>query len=512
MPRGKKLKVVFKQDYRQQGMLIPLDLNDMIAADHPVRVVNEVLEKVDISEIVKKFRPGGTSAYHPRMLLKVLVYGYMCNVYSSRKLEEALHSNIHYMWLAGMRKPDHNTINRFRGQRLQETLKPIFSQVVLMLHEERLLNIRDLYTDGTKIEANANRYTFVWGKAIKTSRERIVHQLDELWNYAVGIAASELEDPDPPGSGHKKISSSSVSQTIERINAALKNKEVDAKLKQKLNYAKKHWPQALDKYELQEQVLGQGRSSYSKTDPDATFMRLKEDHMRNGQLKAAYNVQISTNNQYIASYSLHQKANDTNTLKAHLSNLIKDTGIKPSSITADAGYGSQENYRWLKNKGITAYVKDRDFDRNQNKKKAKLADQFIYDADKDKIICPQGYKMRKIGIRQKITANGFQQETTLYQTNKCSNCPLQYQCNEGKERKTMEVNHELNQLRNAAIKRLKTKRGIKKRKQRCYDVEPVFAAIKNNHQFKRFMLRGLEKVTIETGLLALAHNLRKKVA
>ena len=414
MPRGKKLKVVFKQDYQQQGMLIPLDLNEMIAADHPVRVVNAVLDKVDISEIIKKFRPGGTSAYHPRMLLKVIVYGYMCNVYSSRKLEEALNSNIHYMWLAGMRKPDHNTINRFRGQRLQQTLKPIFNQVVLMLCEEGLLNIRDLYTDGTKIEANANRYTFVWGKAIKTSRERIVQQLDELWNYALGVAASELEDTDPPGSGgHKKISSASVNQTIERINAALKNKEVDAKVKQKLNYAKKHWPQALDKYEAQQQLLGEGRSSYSKTDPDATFMRMKEDHMKNGQLKPAYNVQISTNNQYIASYSLHQKTTDTNTLKSHLSNHIKSTGIKPACVTADAGYGSQENYQWLKSKGITAYVKDRDFDRNQKKKKTQLTDQFTYDKHTGKVTCPSGYKMKKTGTKKRITVTGFQQEVTV---------------------------------------------------------------------------------------------------
>ena len=260
MPRGKKLKVVFKQDYRQQGMLIPLDLNDMVAADHPVRIVNVVLDKVDISEIIRQFRPGGTSSYHPRMLLKVIVFGYINNIYSSRKIEEAVKSNIHFMWLAGMRRPDHNTINRFRGQRLQHTLKPIFNQVVLMLCEEGLLNIRDLYTDGTKIEANPNRYTFVWGKAIKTSRERICKQLDELWNYALGVAAAELEDTDPPRSGRKKISSETVNKTVDQINAALKDKSIDANVRQKLGYAKNHWPASLDKYEEQENVLGSYRN------------------------------------------------------------------------------------------------------------------------------------------------------------------------------------------------------------------------------------------------------------
>jgi transposase len=516
MPRGKKLKIVFKQDYRQQGMLIPLNLNDLVADDHPVRVVNAVLDKVDISDIIRQFRPGGTSSYHPRMLLKVIVFGYINNIYSSRKIEEAVKSNIHFMWLAGMRKPDHNTINRFRGQRLQHTLKPIFNEVVLMLCQEGLLNIRDLYTDGTKIEANANRYTFVWGKAIKTSRDRISKQLDELWNYALGVAVAELEDPDPPGSGNKKINSEMVNKTIEQINAALKDKDIDAKLRQKLNYAKNHWPAALDKYEQQEQILGQGRNSYSKTDNDATFMRMKDDHMRNGQLKPAYNIQISTNNQFIASYSIHQKTNDTNTLKAHLSEHIKNLGVKPSSVTADAGYGSEENYQWLKNKRITAYVKDRDFDKNQHKttqnKKLYKTDHFIYEAQTDRVICPAGHPMKNVGIRQRITATGFKQDFIRYRTTKCGSCPLKTKCNNGNPIKTIEFNHNLNGLRIQAAKRLNTKEGIQKRKQRCYDVEPVFASIKHNHHFHRFMLRGIQKVNVETGLLALAHNLRKKVA
>jgi len=514
MPKGKKLRVVFKQDYQQQGMLIPLDLNDMIAADHPVRDINAVLDKVDISEIIKLFRPGGTSSYHPRMLLKVIVYGYMNNIYSSRKLEEAVKSNIYFMWLAGGRKPDHNTINRFRGQRLQHTLKPIFDQVVLMFYDQGLVNLKDLYTDGTKIEANANRYTFVWGKAIKTSRERIVKQLDDLWNYALGVATTELEDTDPPGAGRKRITREMVNEVVEKINVALKDKPIDAKMRQKLNYAKKRWPEALDKYEAQEKLLGTGRSSYSKTDVDATFMRMKEDHMKNGQLKPAYNVQISTNNQFIASYSIHQKTNDTNTLKPHLTEHIKSLGIKPSSVSADAGYGSEENYEWLKTKRITAYVKDRDFDADQ---KGKPKNQFSgaqmnYEPVKDRLVCKAGKSLKNIGTKQRITSTGFKQIITEYHTNKCKDCPLKSQCNPDHNTRTVDVNHNLNMLKDNARKRLKTKKGIQKRKQRCFDVEPVFAAIKHNHYFKRFMLRGIEKVNVETGLLALAHNLRKKVA
>ena len=513
MARGKTLSVVFKSNHQHQGMLLPPDLSDLIAGNHPVRVVNDVLDKVDITALLQQYKPGGTSSYHPRMLLKVLVYAYINNVYSSRKIEEAVCQHIHYMWLSGMSKPDHNTINRFRGKRLQKTLQPIFSQVVLLLCEEGILSIKDLYTDGTKIEANANRYTFVWGNSIKHNKEKIKQQLNELWQYAQAIAASEMDDTDP--SGFDKIDDEKVTQTINKINEALKDKPVSKQIKQKLNYARKHWPSALSKYEHQEEVLGD-RKSYSKTDPDATFMRMKEDHMKNGQLKPAYNVQISTNNQYIASYSIHQSPTDTTTLIKHIGHHIQQFKQKPTSVTADAGYGSEQNYQWLETKRITAYVKHNRFDRMQNKRLRErnpyAVDKLAYDQDKDQYQCPSGQPMKKIGIHRIKTRAGHRQTLTKYQAKDCTGCPLRTQCHQQPHNRIIEVNHNLNRLKLKAEKRLKTKRGIQKRKQRCFDTEPVFASIKHNHLFKRFMLRGIDKVTVELGLLALAHNLRKKTA
>ena len=515
MARGKASTVVFKRNLQGQAMLLPPDLGELIASDHPVRVVNEVLDRIDITELLRQYRPGGTSSYHPRMLLKVLVYSYINNLYSSRRIEESVGQNIHYMWLAGMSRPDHNTINRFRGKRLQGCLRPIFTQVVLLLCEEGLLSIKELYTDGTKIEANANRYTFVWGNAIRHSRERIRRQLNELWEYAKGVAASELDDPEPPGNG--PIDSEKVKDTITKINDALKDSgaKVDKKVKQKLNYAKKRWPESLERYAGQEKVLGEGRRSYSKTDTDATFMRMKEDHMKNGQLKPAYNVQISTNNQYIASYSIHQRTTDTTTLIPHLEQHTSDYG-KPANITADAGYGSEENYRWLERKRITGYVKHNYFDRDQNgnirSKKPYTVDKLTYDPEKDLYCCPSGQPMDNIGTRNPRTGTGFGQTITLYRARSCEGCPLRSQCHQQQGNRIIQVNHNLNRLKQLAEKRLKSKRGIKKRKQRCHDVEPVFGNIKHNHGFKRFMLRGLDKVNVEMGLLALAHNLRKRAS
>jgi hypothetical protein len=413
-----------------------------------------------------------------------------------------------------MSTPDHNTINRFRGERLKDPLKKIFTQVVQLLAAEGLLSIKELYTDGTKIEANANRYTFVWGNAIKTNKEKMKLQLDELWKYAQSVAASELDDTDP--SGFDKIDKEKVAETIAKIDAALQDKAVSKQVKQKLSYAKKNWPAALDKYEQQEAILGEQRKSFSKTDTDATFMRMKDDHMKNGQLKPAYNLQVSSNNQYVTHYSIHQATTDTTTLKDHLADFKNEHQIMPAVVTTDAGYGSEENYQYLEQNNITAYVKHNQFDREQNEniqsKKPFTADKLHYNKEQDYYVCPMGQHMENKGCYSKKTATGFIQTLTRYEAKNCNNCPLNGVCHKSKGNRIVEINHRLNELKQQANKRLLSEEGIKKRKQRCHDVEPVFANIKNNHGFKRFMLRGKQKVTTETGLLALAHNLRKKAS
>ena len=357
----KEKKVVFKRYVQDQPMLLPPSYEDLVPENHPVRVVNEVIERIDIGVLTGSYKGGGTSSYHPRMLLKVLVYAYLRNIYSSRKMEQACGENVHFMWLSGGARPDHNTINDFRGKRLKDHLKKIFNQVVVLLAEQGVLRLKDLTLDGTKIEANANRYTFVWGKAIGSSRERIARQLGELWEYVEKVYQDEEQQPNEPAD-FKEINPSAVSEAISAINEALKDKEIDPKVKQKLNYAKKNWPQKLREYEIREKQL-KGRNSLSKTDPDASFMRMKDDHMRNGQLKPGYNVQASTDKHYILNYTLGQTTADTSLLKDHIEDTIQSYGEIPESVTADAGYGSEENYDFLEEKGITAYVKYGYFER-----------------------------------------------------------------------------------------------------------------------------------------------------
>jgi transposase len=503
-------KIVFKDYMPNQLLLLPPSLEELIPIHHPARTVDSVIERIDLTPIYSRYSDSGASSYHPRMLLKVLVYGYLENCFSSRKLEKALRENVVYMWLAGMQRPDHHTINRFRSERLQQSIGDIFSQVVLLLHEEGLLDIKEVYTDGTKIEANANRYTFVWGKAIKKNKERISRQLQDLWEYAGSVAAQELgsEEADFVNPSPEK-----VAQTVEKINQALEGKPVDKKVKQKLNYAKKNWPAKLEEYAQKEQILG-GRNSYSKTDPDATFMRMKEDHMKNGQLKPAYNLQLSTHGQFVVNYSLHPNPTDTLTLKPHLLGYHQRYGFYPSCCTADAGYGSEENYCFLEENHIQAFVKYSSFHKelqqeSKGKKVHGLLENLHYDPQKDRYICPMGQPMEKSGESTGKTSTGFGQHFIHYRAKNCSGCPLSAACHPGKGNKVLKINTRLQRQKAKAKELLTSELGIQKRKQRATDVEPVFGHLKYNKDRSRFMLRGTDKVAVETGLLAIAHNLAK---
>lgn len=507
----KKRKVVFKEYAQHQTMLLPPSLDELIAERHPVRTVSSIIDQIDLELLEKEYSGGGTSSYHPRMLLKVLVYGYLSNVYSTRRLEAGCKENIHLMWISGMSQPDHNTINRFRSTRLKNVIKEIFGKVVMLLVESGHVSLQSVYTDGTKIEANANKYTFVWGNAIKSSRERIQKQLQELWDYTQRVAAEELKDQSP--TTFEKIDPEKVKETVRQIEQALADKPVKKKIKQKLEYAKKHWPGNLARYQAQEEILA-GRKSYSKTDPDATFMRMKEDPMLNGQLKPGYNLQLSTSDQFIVNYSLHPNPTDTLTLKEHLESFKKLYNALPEELTADAGYGSEENYQMLEDNSIDAYVKDNYFDKDQREKKKDpfAVSSLYYNSEQDCYYCPMGQKMTKTYVSKKRTENGFLQTYTQYSAQRCEGCPLRSQCHSGKGNRTIAINSNLHRLKQKTRKLLISERGIYHRKKRPCDVEPVFGHWKYNKKFKRFLLRSKAKVNVESGLMAIAHNLMKRTA
>jgi hypothetical protein len=340
------------------------------------------------------------------------------------------------------------------------------------------------------------------------------HQLKELWAYAEKMGDLESDDDTPPD--FTPTDPKKVKETIDKINAALKDKVgVSKKITNKLKYAEKNWPSNIEKYNQQETILA-GRNSYSKTDPDATFMRMKEDHMKNGQLKPGYNLQISTENQIITNYSIHQNPTDTKTYIPHLNQFEGQFGKPPEVAVADAGYGSEQNYEYLSNNGIESYVKYNSFDKEQrktnNSKRPFVADLLHYNKEKNEYTCPMGQPMRHLGTYAQKTEAGYTRTIDKYQAKNCSTCPLNGACHRSKGNRIIEVSHKGNQYKKKSSENLKSEKGIYYRKKRCIEPEPVFGNLKYNKKFNRFMLRGLEKVNIEAGLLALSHNFGKIAA
>ena len=504
-------KIVFKNQTGNCPELFPVNIFDKIPANHPVRLVDTVVDSLDITEILNKYKGGGTSAYHPRMMIKVLFYSYLSNVYSCRKIAKALNENIHFMFISGNSTPDFRTINDFRSKILKDSIKTLFAEVVKMLVEMKYISLDVQYIDGTKIEAKSNKYTFVWRGSVEKWKEKLEVKINSILSDIENSIASdnqEVNNEELP----KKINSEELKERLSILNKKLKE-PAKKTAKELLKLQEEHLPKLM-KYEKDLEVLGK-RNSYSKTDPDATFMRMKEDHMKNGQLKPAYNPQISTENQFITHVSIHQTPGDTTTLKSHLDSFEEIYSKQSLEVVADAGYGSEENYEMLERKEVEAYVKYNYFHKEQKKKTKNnpfLAQNLFYNKEQDFYVCPMGQRMVNIGQGKRISSNGYESQITYYQSKRCEGCPLRSLCHQAKGNRRIEVNHRLNFLKEKARKKLMNEKGVKHRSKRPVEVEAVFGQLKSNNKFNRFTFKGLEKVELEFLLMSIGHNFRKMIA
>lgn len=499
--------LVFKSLTSSQSVLFPENLGDRIPSNHPVRLVSEVVDGLDLSSIISNYKGGGTSSFHPRMMIKVLFYSYLSNVYSCRKIEKALQENIYFMWLSGNSTPDFRTINYFRGKRLKTQIHQLFSEVVKLLQELNFVSLDMQYIDGTKIESAANRYTFVWRKSTEKHKAKLEEKIKTILQEI--DAQIKTDDKEVKQELPQNIDTELLKEKLAVLNKTLKQSP-KAIAKQIETLQNEHLPR-LEKYEKQLEILD-GRNSYSKTDTDATFMRLKDDHMQNGQLKPAYNAQISTEEQFITHYSIHQTAGDTTTLESHLNGFENAYNKQSKDVIADAGYGSEENYEMMEAKEIDAYVKYNYFHKEQKraiKTNPFLPNNLFYNQEHDFYVCPMGQRMEKIKEATRTSSNGYEANVIKYQAKRCEGCPLRGQCHKSKTNRVIEVNYRLQELKNKAKELLNSELGLAHRSKRPIEVEAVFGQLKSNNKFSRFTLRGIEKVNLEFGLMAMAHNLRK---
>lgn len=502
------------KDYTMDQLQLPLSFEDFIPENHLVRVVNTVVDSLELKPLYDRYKKGGCPAYHPRMMLKVMIYSFTQKTYSSRQIAKALRENINYMWIAGGNKPDFRTINRFRLD-MKDIIEDIFYEVIKLLIEKKYIKLQNYFLDGTKIEANANKYTFVWNKSVQNYDKKLDEKIKNHLREIDSIVAQENRiylDEDLEELGETShITAEQVEAVVESIDARLAENPQDKGLKKKSREFKKDILPRKKKYEEAFRTFD-GRNSYSKTDHDATFMRMKEDAMLNGQLKPGYNIQIGTENRYIVGFTIHPNPTDTKTLIPHLKHLEEKLGRLPENIVADAGYGSEENYEYLEEKKLGSYVKYNKFHwekKKKNRENPYLADNLPYVPETDSFVCRNGKQLEHVGNRKYVTEAGYKTRRDYYRCKDCSSCPYAAECKNTDKNRTIQVSHRLNELKRKANENLCSEKGLELRSQRVVEVEQVFGRIKGCWSFRRFHLRGKDKVKIEWGLLAIAHNITK---
>jgi transposase len=520
MKRSSQQRVTYKPYTQGQMMLLPTNLEELIPEGHLVRVVSQVIDELDLAALERQYKGGGASAYHPRMMLKVLVYAYTQQTYSSRRIAKALREDVNFMWLSGGNRPDFRTLNRFRSSRMKGVMDEVFREVLEYLVEEGYVKLETYFVDGTKIEANANRYKPVWRKnaaRYKTGvQEKIRAVLDEAERVNEEEQA-EYGDEDLEelgGRGRGELNSEALAERIAGLNERLRRMPEEKGLAKAVRTLEKDFLPRLEKYEEQEAKLGE-RNSYAKTDEDATYMRMKEDHRWNSQPKAAYNVQIGTENQFVVGYSVHQRPGDTGCLIPHLERLREMAGELPTRVVADAGYGSEENYAYLEEAEVESFVKYPTFDREQKrswKKQTYRVENWQYDAERDEYICPQGKRLIYDRTVRRQSTNGYVVERREYECEDCAGCPVKAECTRSSGNRRVGGSRHLERYREQAREKLKSEEGVRLRKRRGVEVEGVFGRLKHNWGFRRFMLRGLEKVEVEWGLLCIGHNMARLAA
>ncbi len=475
----------------------------IIPADDSVRLLDEIMEEMDETPLWRAYqRTGRRPATNPVTMLKLMVYASMQGIFSSRAIAMACKRDINFIWLLnGKKAPNHSEIARFRSKRLTKCGEELFYQLVKKLANLSEIKFEHLFVDGTKLEANANKYSFVWKKSTTKYESRLLDKLSK-WlpelSAKYGILAETSEDllqilerritaPFVYGKGKRK---SELQRDIEQLRELLGRKEKYA------GY----------------QTTFQGRNSFSKIDPDATFMHMKDDHMRNAQLKPGYNIQLGVEGEYITGVQVSSERSDQLTLIPLLENMESHLKTSYEDVTADAGYESEENYTFFENKTTQCYIKPQNYERSKTKKyKSNMAlrENMAYDRTLDEYTCQAEKKLRAVYTGKRKSKSGFESEITYYACEDCGTCPYKKKCTRSKGNRKLQVSKKFIEQRQQSLERITSAKGILLRMNRSIQSEGAFGVIKQDYGFRQFLLRGNKKVLAEILLVAMGYNINK---
>ena len=453
---------MFKRYDQKQQFLLPLNLEEFVSENHISRVLNDLIDVVDIIAIESTYSENGCPAYHPRLLLKILLYGYLINIRSSRKIEGMTQTDTAFMYLAAMQKPDFHTICRFRSTHLN-SIKEIFSQVVTFCKEMDLIG-SSISIDGTKVKANASPRQSKSSGAIEKEIDKILRESIEIDEREDEIYGDSTPYRMPEELVDKKY-------RLEKIKAA--KKKMDEEKLKKVNI----------------------------TDPDAKIMKHKD-----GSMKPSYNCQVAVDEkeQIIVAADLVDEENDLHQIEPMIENVKETLGYKPTIVLADAGYFSYDNVKFLLDEEINAYIPDNFYEvekKGKTKKFRKLL--FTYDEIKDCYYCPAAFEIPFTRIQKRENEPYLRYYVCKY----CSLCVLKNACTDSKNRTITRDPRE--HLMEDMRAKLNTEEGTEQYQKRMCTVEPVFGQMKQDRGFREFLLRGKRKTKIEFLMMCTVHNIKK---
>ena len=520
-----RLNKLLQKDYTLSSLYyqikLPLDVEILIPADDPVRLLSAFVEGMELSDLYQTYGKIKKNQATPRQLFKIMVYASMNRIYSSRDIETACRRDVNFMYLLeGKPAPDHATFARFISLHFAQCSKKTLAEVSKLLYSLGEISGKSIFIDGTKIESVANKYTFVWKKAVTKNQaklfDKILALVEECENlYGFKITYNGKVSLHTLKRLRKKLCRIRQEEGIAFVHGTGRRK---TRLQKSLETLETYIAK-LKEYNKKLYVCGD-RNSYSKTDPDATFMRMKEDAMLNGQLKPAYNLQHGVDSEYITWLDISPRPTDTRTLIPFLKDMELYLPFKYQEIVADAGYESEENYLFLEENGQLAYIKPQNYEISKTRKYRQdigRMENMKYDEKADCYYCKNGQVLTAQYEKREKTASGYRRTVTVYRSNGCSGCPFKTDCIKGNNCKTpmedrqkvLYVSKKMKEKRQETLERITSDYGTQLRMNRSIQAEGSFANIKEDMEFRRYLYRGNANVTAQSILLAIGYNINK---
>ena len=493
----------------------------MIPADDPVRLLSAFVEGMDLRSLYQTYGRSRKNQASPRQMLKIMIYAAMNGIYSSRDIETACRRDINFMFLLeGMPVPDHATFARFLSLHLALCSKDILAEVTAGLFRMGEISAKTVFIDGTKLEANANKYTFVWKKAVTKNQGKLFDKVTDFVAECEAMYGIRIVHQD-------RISLHTLKRLRKKLYAVKESEGIcfvhgSGKHKTPLQRSIETLESYIDRLKGYTRMLHTcgDRNSYSKTDPDATFMRLKEDAMLNGQLKPAYNLQHAVDAQYITWLDISSHPTDVRTLVPFLKDMEAHLPFRYREIVADAGYESEEAYVFLERNGQEAYIKPQNYEisRTRNyQKDISRRENMEYLKAEDCYICADGRRLYAVKERRKKNRSGYVSTETIYECQDCGGCKYKTQCIRGnhcktpleKRSKILTVSKIMKEKREEALERITTEYGTQLRMNRSIQAEGSFAVLKEDLGFRRYLYRGKRNVLAQSVVAAIGHNINK---